>query len=106
MVAFPGLVATQPENRLGGTALKLCGKDVCARGLRTEIQPLSVKFCPMRRGSTGGGTKLIRNGTPGQLTDPLPLIRIESPHLEKSKLICLESRSMWYLTEDQCQQQR
>jgi hypothetical protein len=81
IVAFPGLVATHPENRLEGTALKLCGYDVCARGFRTEIQPLSVKFCPMRIGSKGGSTKLIRNGTPGQLTEPLPLIRIESPHL-------------------------
>jgi hypothetical protein len=25
----------------------------------------------------------MRNGTPGQLTDPLPLIRIESPHLKR-----------------------
>jgi hypothetical protein len=52
-------------------------------GSRSGRQPLSVKFCPSRRGNTGGGTRLMRNGTPGQLTDPLPLIRIESPHLKR-----------------------
>jgi hypothetical protein len=37
----------------------------------------------MSKGSMGGGSKLMRNGTPGQFTDPFPLINIESPHLEK-----------------------
>lgn len=82
MVAFPGSVAWHPENRLAGTAPKLWGKEVCAKGFMRGRQPLSVKFAPRSTGSSAGGIRLMRNGTPGQLTAPLPLIRIESPHLE------------------------
>ncbi len=56
------------------------------------MQPLSVRFAPNSNGSTGGGTRLIRKGTPGQLTDPLPLIKIESPHLDEGELGYSEKR--------------
>jgi hypothetical protein len=75
-------VALQPEKSPGGTALKLWGLVVCAIVSVRGIQPLSVKFCPSNRGNIAGGSKLMRKGTPGQFTDPLPLIRMESPQLE------------------------
>lgn len=43
-------------------------------------QPLSVKFWPSRRGVMVGGTRDMMKGTPGQLTLPFPLTRMESPH--------------------------
>jgi len=106
IVVSSEFVALQPENSPGGTASRLWGKVVCAMGSVRGIQPLSVKFCPSNNGSIGGGTRLMRNGTPGQFTDPLPLIRMESPQLEmKMSLFVYRKEAGGLLTRDQYQQQ-
>lgn len=76
------VVALQPSNIPGGTSSRLLACVVCATVLESGRHPLSVKFSPAKIGRTGGGTRLIRKGTPGQLTEPLPLIKTESPHLK------------------------
>lgn len=82
MVAFAAFVALQPSYIPGGTAAKSLGWVVCAKVLLSGMHPLSVKFCPWSTGSSGGGMRAIRKGTPGHLTLPFPLIKMESPHLK------------------------